>query len=147
MKIGWTPCGPGFDSQRLHSKDTVIAVSFFLPVPCRCPGNVGGVCRGNQAPGERTGLDRALFRRFDDVLEYSLPDDELAEQMLRSPLALLDTTRVDWAQIVSAARGSSYAEIVRVCEDAAKDSVLNDRTEVTTQDILDALAARLLSRA
>ncbi|WP_438033753.1 AAA family ATPase [Sorangium sp. So ce204] len=92
-------------------------------------------------------LDRALFRRFDDVLEYSLPDDELAEQMLRSRLALLDTERVDWAQVVSAARGSSYAEIVRVCEDAAKDAVLNDRTEVTTQDILDALAARPLSRA
>ncbi|WP_438040151.1 AAA family ATPase [Sorangium sp. So ce128] len=92
-------------------------------------------------------LDRALFRRFDDVLEYSLPDDELAEQMLRSRLALLDTERVDWAQVVSAARGSSYAEIVRVCEDAAKDAVLNDRTEVTTQDILDALAARPSSRA
>ena len=92
-------------------------------------------------------LDRALFRRFDDVLEYSLPDDELAEQVLRSRLALLDTTRVDWAQVVSAARGSSYAEIVRVCEDAAKDAVLNDRAEVTTLDILDALAARPSSRA
>lgn len=92
-------------------------------------------------------LDRALFRRFDDVLEYSLPDDELAEQMLRSRLALLDTERVDWAKVVSAARGSSYAEIVRVCEDAAKDAVLNDLAEVTTQDILDALAARPSGRA
>ncbi|WP_437678534.1 AAA family ATPase [Sorangium sp. So ce131] len=87
-------------------------------------------------------LDRALFRRFDDVLEYSLPDDELAEQMLRSRLALLDTERVDWARVVSTARGSSYAEIVRVCDDAAKDAVLSDRAKVTTQDILDALAAR-----
>jgi SpoVK/Ycf46/Vps4 family AAA+-type ATPase len=92
-------------------------------------------------------LDRALFRRFDDVLEYSLPDDALAEQMLRSRLALLDTERVDWAQVASAARGSSYAEIVRVCEDAAKDAVLSDRAEVTTQDILDALAARPSGRA
>lgn len=92
-------------------------------------------------------LDRALFRRFDDVLEYNLPDDELAERMLRSRLALLNTKRVDWTQVVSAARGSSHAEIVRVCEDAAKDAVLNDRAEVTTQDILDALAARPSSGA
>ena len=81
------------------------------------------------------------------MLEYSLPDDALAEQMLRSRLALLNTKRVDWAQVVSVARGASYAEIVRVCEDAVKDAVLNDRAEVTTQDILDALAARPSSRA
>jgi SpoVK/Ycf46/Vps4 family AAA+-type ATPase len=87
-------------------------------------------------------LDRALFRRFDDVLQYCLPDDKLAGQMLRSRLALLDTEHVDWERIVSIARGLSYAEIVRVCEDAAKDAVLNDRAEVTTQDILDAVAAR-----
>jgi SpoVK/Ycf46/Vps4 family AAA+-type ATPase len=87
-------------------------------------------------------LDHALFRRFDDVLEYNLPDDNLAEKMLRSRLALLDTERVDWARVVNAARGASYAEIVRVCEDAAKDAVLNDRTEVMTNNILDALAAR-----
>ena len=92
-------------------------------------------------------LDRALFRRFDDVLEYSLPGDDLAEQMLRVRLALLDTTRVEWAKVVSVARGSSHAEIVRVCEDAAKEAVLNDRGAVTTQDILDALAARPSGRS
>ncbi|TKC97102.1 AAA family ATPase [Polyangium fumosum] len=91
-------------------------------------------------------LDRALFRRFDDVLEYSLPDDALAERMLRSRLALFDTKLVDWKQVVNAARGSSYAEIVRTCEDAAKDAVLSDRSEVTTQAVLDALAARHASR-
>lgn len=91
-------------------------------------------------------LDRALFRRFDDVLEYPLPDDELAEQMLRSRLTLLNTDGVDWPQVVCAARGSSYAEIVRVCEDAAKDAVLDDRAEATTQDVLRALAARSSGR-
>jgi SpoVK/Ycf46/Vps4 family AAA+-type ATPase len=89
-------------------------------------------------------LDRALFRRFDDVLEYSLPDDVLAERMLRSRLALFDTESLDWTQAVTAARGASYAEMVRACEDAAKEAVLSDRSEVTTQAALDALAARRL---
>jgi SpoVK/Ycf46/Vps4 family AAA+-type ATPase len=92
-------------------------------------------------------LDRALFRRFDDVLEYSLPDDELAERMLRSRLAMLDTRRVEWEQVVDAARGLSYAEIVRACEDTAKDAVLGDRSEMTTRDILDALGARRASQS
>ena len=92
-------------------------------------------------------LDRALFRRFDDVLEYSLPDDELAAQMLHSRLAMLETQDVAWEQVVEAARGLSYAEIVRACEDAAKDAVLRDRSEVTTQGVLDALGARGTSRA
>lgn len=91
-------------------------------------------------------LDRALFRRFDDVLEYSLPDDELAEQMLCSRLAMLDTKRIDWAQVVTAAHGLSYAEIVRACEDAAKTAVLSDRSEVMTRGMLDALGARRASQ-
>ena len=87
-------------------------------------------------------LDRALFRRFDDVLEYGLPDDDQAAQMLRSRLAMLDTQRIDWAHLVEAARGLSFAEIVRACEDAAKDAVLSDREDVTTQGMLEALGAR-----
>ncbi len=91
-------------------------------------------------------LDRALFRRFDDVLEYSLPDDVLAERMLRSRLALFDTESLDWKQAVMAARGASYAGMVRACEDAAKEAVLSDRSDVTTQAVLQALGSRLRSQ-
>ncbi|EYF02819.1 AAA family ATPase [Chondromyces apiculatus] len=87
-------------------------------------------------------LDRALFRRFDDILEYSLPDEAQAEQLLRARLAMLDTRRVTWKQVLEATRGLSYAEIVRACEDAAKDVVLSDSDEVTTRGVLDALEAR-----
>lgn len=91
-------------------------------------------------------LDRAIFRRFDDVLEYRLPDDALAERMLRSRLGMLGTKDVSWRQVVEASHGLSYAEIVRACEDAAKEAVLNDLAEVTTNSILDSLAARRTRR-
>jgi SpoVK/Ycf46/Vps4 family AAA+-type ATPase len=91
-------------------------------------------------------LDRALFRRFDDVLEYTLPNDALTEQMLRVRLALLETHDIDWIKVVEAARGLSYAEIVRACEDAAKDVVLHDLTAATTKGVLNALEARRGSR-
>jgi SpoVK/Ycf46/Vps4 family AAA+-type ATPase len=91
-------------------------------------------------------LDRALFRRFDDVLAYELPRDDLAERMLRSRLAMMDTDRVDWARAVAAAQGLSYAEIGRACEDAAKEAVLSDRVDATTAGLLEALGARRQSQ-
>lgn len=56
-------------------------------------------------------LDRALRRRFDAVIEYGLPKPEVAEQVLRSRLALLKTSRVNWKKVLSAAKGLSQAEI------------------------------------
>jgi SpoVK/Ycf46/Vps4 family AAA+-type ATPase len=91
-------------------------------------------------------LDRALFRRFDDVLEYSLPTDELSEQILRARLAMLNTRRIQWPKVVEAARGLSYAEIVRACEDAAKDVVLRDLSEVEMPELLNALEVRRTTR-
>src|SRR5580704_2781892 len=39
-------------------------------------------------------LDRALFRRFDAVVEYRPPTPEVAERVMRARLALLDTSNV-----------------------------------------------------
>ena len=42
-------------------------------------------------------LDRALFRRFDAVLEYALPSADIVIRVMRDRLALLDTSDVDWS--------------------------------------------------
>lgn len=87
-------------------------------------------------------LDKALFRRFDDVLEYTLPDDEFAEQAFRGRLGVFDTTEVNWSVVTQEARGLSYAEIKRVCEDAAKETVLRDTRLVSTAVLLEAIQER-----
>ena len=43
-------------------------------------------------------LDRALFRRFDDVIEYQLPDKEEIVATLKTKLAAFKTARIQWAQ-------------------------------------------------
>ena len=91
-------------------------------------------------------LDRALFRRFDAAIEYAVPPPEVIEQLLRSRLALLDTTEVTWAQVVAAAEGLSHAEIVRACEQAAKNVLLDNRTHVGTRDLTTAIADRRIER-
>jgi SpoVK/Ycf46/Vps4 family AAA+-type ATPase len=91
-------------------------------------------------------LDRALFRRFDAAVEYDVPPPAVVEQLLRSRLSLLDTKELSWPQVVSAAEGLSHAEIVRACEQAAKNVLLDDRTQVATRDLTAAVADRRIER-
>lgn len=87
-------------------------------------------------------LDRALFRRFDVVIEYSLPSFAVAEDVMRRRIALLDTSSVNWSEVVGASEGLSHAELTRACDQAAKNAILGHSTSVSTQFLLEALAER-----
>lgn len=87
-------------------------------------------------------LDRALFRRFDDIIEFSMPDEALAEETLRGRLSSMTPDAFSWKAVIKHAVGLSYADIVRACDDAAKDAVLSDRLEVTTRSVTVALDRR-----
>ncbi len=87
-------------------------------------------------------LDPALFRRFDDVVEYSLPSAELARRTFEDRLQALQTKGVDWTSVVEASLGLSYAEIAKACEDAAKEAILENTGAVDTDSLLQALSDR-----
>lgn len=87
-------------------------------------------------------LDRALFRRFDAVIEYVLPAREITERVMRARLALLDTSRVEWSEVLSATEGLSHADLTRACEHAAKKAILAHRTRVETAELVEALQER-----
>lgn len=87
-------------------------------------------------------LDPALFRRFDDVLEYALPEPDIALGILKERLALFDVAGLDWTAAVEAGSGLSQAELVRAAEEAAKSAVLGRTKSVTTELLLEALAER-----
>lgn len=87
-------------------------------------------------------LDKALFRRFDDVIEYSVPDSSLAEALLRARLDRFDTRGLAWSQAAQQAIGLSQAEIVRAADDAAKFILLKHGKRITSELLLDALMER-----
>lgn len=87
-------------------------------------------------------LDEALFRRFDDVVEYRKPDSTMVRQLIENRLSMFDIRRLGWKRIVSTAHGLSHSEIVRACEDAAKLAVLDERKRIATPELIAALAAR-----
>jgi SpoVK/Ycf46/Vps4 family AAA+-type ATPase len=87
-------------------------------------------------------LDRALFRRFDDVIEYKLPDPEIAKEILSRKLAPFETPDLDWSRLLSEINGLSQAELARASEEAAKQAVLGGSTVISSHTLLMALQER-----
>jgi SpoVK/Ycf46/Vps4 family AAA+-type ATPase len=87
-------------------------------------------------------LDRAVFRRFDAVVDYPLPSPDLARAVIRNRLAVLDIRGMGWKQIDSAAQGLSHAELASACEQAAKETILAKSQRVTTAVLVAALNDR-----
>ena len=70
-------------------------------------------------------IDKAMFRRFDDVIEYKLPDTEQRLALLRE--YLYTAKDLDFSSAEPLFDGMSHAEIKMVCSDIFKESLLNDR--------------------
>lgn len=70
-------------------------------------------------------IDKAMFRRFDDVIEYSLPDREQRLALLHE--YLYAAKDLDFALAESLFEGMSHAEIKILCSDIFKESLLNDK--------------------
>lgn len=94
------------------------------------------------ATNHATLLDRALFRRFDAVLDYSLPTGDLVVHIIRDRLAMLDTSSIDWEAMATLAEGLSHAEIAMACEQAAKNTILEYASAVRASELALALEER-----
>jgi SpoVK/Ycf46/Vps4 family AAA+-type ATPase len=87
-------------------------------------------------------LDSALFRRFDDVIRYGLPDAGHVERLAKNRLNMFRLNRVRWDDVRDAAAGLSYAEVARACSESAKSAVLRDLTDISTELLVSALKER-----
>ncbi|WP_291325375.1 AAA family ATPase [Desulfovibrio sp. UCD-KL4C] len=87
-------------------------------------------------------LDQALFRRFDDVLYYSLPTKDEAYHLINNRLANFKPTRMGKGPITDAAKEISHAEIVQACDDSIKDAILSDKNKVSIKVLKNMLRDR-----
>lgn len=87
-------------------------------------------------------LDYALFRRFDDVIEYHLPGAEQAAELMRTRLSLFASKSLPIKRLAEEATGLSYAEIRRAVDDAIKDAVMHDEDSVSRAALGRALQER-----
>jgi len=87
-------------------------------------------------------LDRALFRRFDDVIQYDHPPAELVERAMKNRLATFNTDGLSWQQTADEAEGLSYAEITQACESAAKEAIMDGSDRIDTTRLSRSIAER-----
>jgi len=87
-------------------------------------------------------LDRALLRRYDQVLEFDAPTDAQVQKLVTSSIAPLKAPRLAWKKIYTAAEGLSQAEIVRAVDDAVKTAILDEKGQLSTEEIVDRLNER-----
>lgn len=71
-------------------------------------------------------LDKALFRRFDDVIEYTLPSKEQIVPMLEE--LFCNEKQIDVYSLSTKFWGKSQADIKRICQDALKTAILGNTT-------------------
>jgi SpoVK/Ycf46/Vps4 family AAA+-type ATPase len=87
-------------------------------------------------------LDQALFRRFDDVLHYKLPDNEQILRLIENRLAEYSSRKLDLNRVVSEAITLSQAEISKACDDSIKETILSDKQFVETEQLVKMLRER-----
>ena len=87
-------------------------------------------------------LDSALFRRFDDVINYVLPTREQVRVIIQNKLAQFDCAVKQWESLEEIAEGLSHAEITRACDDAAKLAVLQGTRKIDVKALVSTLRER-----
>lgn len=81
-------------------------------------------------------LDKALFRRFDDVVYFELPVPNERKQLIQNVLGCFLAPDFTWKKILSESQGLSYSEIDIACRDAIKNAVLFDVGKVNASALL-----------
>ena len=87
-------------------------------------------------------LDHALFRRFDDVLHYELPDISHIADLLKRRLARSVAKGFRWEDLAELAQGLSYAEVTRAANEALKHALIHDRDRILPEELRTMLAER-----
>lgn len=74
-------------------------------------------------------LDPAIWRRFESVIDFPLPDEAAVRSFAAQSLKPLVTDASNWAEILSIAlKGSSYSDIARYILSARKHAVMKSST-------------------
>lgn len=84
-------------------------------------------------------LDSAVWRRFDDTMEFPLPSPELLSQVLKLKLrGVRRQFEVDSSELIDLFRGLSPADIERVGRRAIKRMILRNQEFLAMKDLVQA---------
>jgi SpoVK/Ycf46/Vps4 family AAA+-type ATPase len=90
-------------------------------------------------------LDEALFRRFDDIIEITLPTEHEIKALLEMTLSTMSThPEINWDEIAMSLIGHSYASVVAIAKNAAKNCVLEGLSTIEFNHLEKAISEVLV---
>lgn len=88
-------------------------------------------------------LDKALFRRFDDVIQYPLPNEKEILELIKVQLkGYILTNSRNLKAVTKEAIGLSYADVSNACKDAIKEMIVLNKEKVSTPSLLNFVSKR-----
>ena len=83
-------------------------------------------------------LDKAIWRRFDEILFFDKPDQNKIKETIRKKVKIFKSD-LDLDKIAAEFIGMSYAEIERIAKEAMRYCILNDMPVLTNNILLNSL--------
>lgn len=82
-----------------------------------------------------TSLDKAVFRRFDEVIEINKPGDKEIESLLKMTFSSTELANdIDFSKYREKLQGFSSAEIVKIAENLIKSTVIDGAKRIESSD-------------
>ncbi|WML67011.1 MAG: ATP-dependent zinc metalloprotease FtsH [Methanoregula sp. SKADARSKE-2] len=79
-------------------------------------------------------LDEAAWRRFDEVIEFSLPDEEMRRKILQRITSSIHST-LDFQQLASRTEGFSGSDLRMMVKEAILSALMDQRETLEPRDI------------
>ncbi len=79
-------------------------------------------------------LDEAAWRRFDEVVEFALPDEKMRSEILQKITASIPC-RFDYLELAGETEGFSGADLRLMVKEALLSALMDHRTEIDRSDI------------
>jgi SpoVK/Ycf46/Vps4 family AAA+-type ATPase len=82
-------------------------------------------------------LDLAVWRRFDDIIEFPYPNENQIKELIQLKMKNFKFELNDYSEIILKLDNTSHADIERVCQNSIKNVILKKKKVVLLKDILD----------
>jgi SpoVK/Ycf46/Vps4 family AAA+-type ATPase len=89
-------------------------------------------------------LDKALFRRFDEIINYPLPsENEIVEAIKKYTTGYSFDNRLNYKEIARTLIGLNYSEIAQVCAATIKEKILSGSDKLKRDFLINTLKTKL----
>lgn len=85
------------------------------------------------ATNHEKAIDKALWRRFDEIVMFGKPNCEQIVTLIKKKLRAFSVESLDIYQFANELQGCSYADIERVCLSSIKCCIINGNKPITNE--------------